>query len=67
MKILIEIPVEIDGPLTASERRKLREHLERGMMTSITQPLADAIYAGESRMLGTICRFTFGDPKGKVE
>ena len=67
MNITITIPVHIDGPLTAAERRQLREHLEAALQKDALPGNAHTLFDPEPRMLGTICRFRFGKPEAKVE
>lgn len=65
VKIAIEIPVEIDGALTSSERRQLKEHIEQGIQRTL-QVLTNH-FDREPRMLSTTCRFRFGELKATVE
>lgn len=65
MKIVIEIPVEVDGQLTAAERRELMEHLEKGVEPELKY-LRLRFQPG-SRMLAAICRFGFGEIRARVE
>jgi hypothetical protein len=58
MKIAIEIPVDVDGELTAAEEQKLAEHLRQGIEPEL-QFLRQRLAPG-ARMLDTTCRFAFG-------
>ena len=66
MKINIEIPVRIDGPLDSDEWNELKEHL-KAAATPVIQQFAAQKFGPGARMLDTVCRFAFGEPIIKVE
>lgn len=66
MKVVIEVPVEIDGKLTRTERKKLVEHLERGVRQDM-HLFVSATFAPGARMLESVCRFAFGKVRLKVK
>ena len=65
MKVTIEIPVQVDGTLNSKERRELVQHIKMGLQSEVDK--LNFKLTRESRMLGTICRFRFCEPKWKVE
>lgn len=66
MNITISVPVHIDEPITASERKELRAHLQAALHEPTAETLR-ILFDPEPRMLGTVCRFRFGEVKAKVE
>lgn len=70
MNITITVPVRVDEPVTEPERDKLKKYLEASFGTSNKDVLRSnlgALADPETRMLGTVCRFSFGRPEVKVE
>jgi len=65
MKILIEVPVEIDGELTDQEAAKLVRHLRIGLPV-MREQLQQEILNPQPRMSGSVCRFKFGRPEMRV-
>ncbi len=66
MKIKVEIPVEIDGPLTANERKRFQAYLHAAAEEELKTFLAQKFGPG-ARMFKTVCRFAFSEPEVKVE
>ncbi len=70
MNITITVPVHIDEPVTAAARRKLKAYLEASLVTAqddIRRSNMTTLFDPKPRMLGTVCRFKFGEVKAKVE
>lgn len=70
MNITITIPVCIDEPVTAAERKNLKAYLEAALTTAhedVRRSNMKTLFDPEPRMLGTICRFKFGEVEAKVE
>ena len=65
MKITIEIAVEIDGPITAGERKELQAHLLKVVKQHCVE--LGGQFSPEPRMLGTVCRFAFGKITSEVQ
>lgn len=61
MKIKIEIPIEIDEPLTSKERQKFQNYIQGAVRATI-----ENLFSPGVRMHETNCRFSFSEPKVTV-
>jgi hypothetical protein len=66
MKIKVEIPVEIDGPMTWDEREQFQKYLQAAAEAEIKEFTNRRFNAGP-RMYEAFCRFSFSEASVVVE